>query len=88
LFESLFAEDETGNGSWQVGGKTISPDAITAPQLHIVSTTDRIVPEDSAVTSGERLLLSQGHVGMIVGSRAQAAMWEPLHVWLSRLSPQ
>jgi polyhydroxyalkanoate synthase len=88
MFESLFAEDETGNGSWQVGGKTISPDAITAPQLHIVSTTDRIVPEDSAVTSGERLLLSQGHVGMIVGSRAQAALWEPLHVWLSRLSPQ
>jgi polyhydroxyalkanoate synthase len=85
MFESLFAADLPGSGAWSVGGKLIDPAAIFAPQLHIVSTTDRIVPQASAVRSGEQLLIEQGHVGMIVGSRARTGLWEPLDGWLSRL---
>lgn len=55
--------------------------------LDVVATRDRIVPPGSALsavdTPGvERLALPLGHVGMIVGSRARAALWEPLAAWL------
>ena len=52
--------------------------------LNIVSTTDRIVPAATAVRAGERIDLALGHVGMVVGSRAKEALWEPLAGWLSR----
>lgn len=83
LFEGLFAQDQTGNGTWSVGGSTVDLAAIPCAQFHITSTTDRIVPHATALTSGERLDLAQGHVGMIVGSRARTSLWEPLESWLS-----
>ncbi len=84
LFDSFFAADLAGRGEWRVGGKSIDPAALDCPSLHIVSTIDRIVPAASAISSGERLDLALGHVGMVVGSRGRAALWEPLDAWLSR----
>ena len=84
LFEAFFAGDVTGHGGWRVGGETIDPATLGCPLLNIISTSDRIVPAASAPRAGERLELSQGHVGMIVGSRASEALWEPLAAWLSR----
>ena len=84
MFEALFAADATGAGAWTVGGTVIDPDALAIPLLNIVSTTDRIVPHATAVRSGERLDLALGHVGMVVGRKARAALWEPLEAWLSR----
>ena len=54
------------------------------PVLNIVSTSDRIVPAATALRAGERLELAQGHVGMVVGSKAKEKLWEPLADWLSR----
>lgn len=85
LLEDMYGCDLTGSGTWQVGGQAVDPASITAPILNIVSTTDRIVPAASAAAFGEHLVLEQGHVGMIVGSRARAALWEPLAAWLSHL---
>lgn len=87
LFETLFEQDLTGLGAWQVAGKPVDPGRLPCPILNIVSTTDRIVPHASAMHAGERLDLAQGHVGMIVGSRARDSLWEPLHRWLSRPRP-
>jgi polyhydroxyalkanoate synthase len=84
MFESLFAADATGAGRWRVAGQAIDPAALSIPLLNIVSTTDRIVPAATAVRAGERLDLALGHVGMVVGGRAKAALWEPLADWLSR----
>jgi len=84
LFESLFAGDSTGAGSWTVAGAAIEPAALEIPLLNIVSTTDRIVPAATASQAGERLDLALGHVGMVVGSRAREVLWEPLAGWLSR----
>jgi polyhydroxyalkanoate synthase len=85
LFEAFFAADRTGKGAWQVAGETIDSEALPCPFLNIVSTTDRIVPAASAALAGERLDLDLGHVGMVVGSRAREALWEPLERWLSRV---
>ncbi len=78
LFELFYAADATGTGAWLA-----RPEALPCPQLHIVSTSDRIVPAASAPGGGERLELAQGHVGMVVGSAAEAMLWEPLARWLS-----
>ena len=84
LIEDFFGADLPGQGLWRVGGETIAPGRLGLPVLDIVSTTDRIVPAASAMGAGERLELSKGHVGMIVGSRARILLWEPLAAWLSR----
>lgn len=80
LFEYLFGRDVTGRGEW----RPADPDALPCPFLDIVSTSDRIVPAASSTGAGERLALAQGHVGMVVGSRARTVLWAPLAAWLSR----
>ena len=84
LFEDFFAADLPGTSGWEVGGEIVRPDRLDMPLLNIVSMSDRIVPAASAMPIGERLELPQGHVGMVVGSRAKEALWEPLAAWLSR----
>jgi polyhydroxyalkanoate synthase len=84
MMEDLFGADLTGTGAWRVTGETVDPARIDAPMLHVVSTTDRIVPHASAFRAGERLDLALGHVGMVVGSRGREALWEPLAAWLFR----
>lgn len=84
MFEGLFRDDLPGTGRWRVGGEIVDPASLAMPLLNIVSTTDRIVPHATAPRAGERLDFSLGHVGMVVGSRAEAALWEPLAAWLSR----
>lgn len=84
LFEDMYGADLPGRGLWRVGGTQIDPDALPCPILNIVSTSDRIVPHESAMSAGERLDLKLGHVGMIVGRGAKKALWEPLAGWLSQ----
>jgi polyhydroxyalkanoate synthase len=84
LLVDMFGGDVTGEGRWAVDGTIIDPAALDCPVLDIISTTDRIVPAASAAGIGETLSLALGHVGMIVGRRARAALWEPLARWLSQ----
>jgi polyhydroxyalkanoate synthase len=86
MFEDLLGADVTGTGQWRVAGQLVDPAALPCPVLDVVSTVDRIVPAATAHGAGERLDLALGHVGMIVGSRAPGALWEPLDAWLSRVS--
>lgn len=83
MFEGFFDRDAPGRGAWRVGREIVDPAALACPLLNIVSTIDRIVPAASAPRAGQRLDLALGHVGMIVGSRARQALWEPLAAWLS-----
>ena len=84
LFEDFFAADLPGRGGWMVGGQAIVPAGLDIPVLNIVSASDRIVPQASAMQSGEKIALAQGHVGMVVGSRARESLWEPLAAWLDQ----
>ena len=75
-------------GDWKVCGTTIDPAAIAAPALVVIPSQDRIVPPASAAALADRLpaaekrVLNAGHIGMIVGRRAQTALWSPLADWL------
>lgn len=83
LAESLFRDDASGHGLWRVGGRIVDPAALRCPVLDIVSSTDRIVPAASAAGIGRRHLLTQGHVGMVVGGRREESLWRPLAQWLA-----
>ena len=84
LFEDFFAADRPGRGAWEVADRPVRAEALQTPVLNFVSTSDRIVPAATALRVGERLELVQGHVGMVVGSKARESLWEPLAAWLSR----
>jgi len=85
LFDDFLVADLPGRGNWGVGGKIIRPEAIETPIMSFVSTTDRIVPAATSTTAGVQAQLSLGHVGMIVGARARAGLWQKLADWLTGL---
>jgi len=86
LFDDFLVGDLPGRGKWQVAGKIVRPEAIEAPIMSFVSTTDRIVPAATSTTAGVQTQLSLGHVGMIVGARARPGLWQPLADWLTGLT--
>lgn len=85
LAEALFRDNLPGRGAWPVGGQRIDAAAMTLPILDVIAARDRIVPAAAALTTagpGLPLALDAGHVGMVVGSRAPALLWDPLAAWL------
>lgn len=85
LFEDFVAADLPGKSGWQIGGQPVGPDRLTCPAIDFVSMSDRIVPATTASGIAPRHDLSAGHVGMIVGSKARAQLWQPLADWLSTI---
>ncbi len=75
-------------GAWRVAGEVVLPEALRAPCFVAIPARDRIVPRGSAQALADRLHGAvvhgplAGHVGMVAGSRAQAALWAPLLGWL------
>jgi polyhydroxyalkanoate synthase subunit PhaC len=80
---------ETGGPAhgWWIGDVDIKP--TLHPALLVISQTDRIVPAAvaqplaDAWAGSQALSVNAGHVGMVVGSRRQALLWEPLRDFLS-----
>ncbi|MBR0553397.1 alpha/beta fold hydrolase [Sphingomonadaceae bacterium LXI357] len=85
MFDDFFAADLPGQARWQVRGKVAMPSLIDAPMVEFVSTTDRIVPAATAIGLRDQRTTSAGHVGMVVGSRAREALWQPLADWITAL---
>ncbi len=83
LFELFYAQDVTGAGMWGIGDQRFTLDQLTCPSLSIGSSTDRIVPATASPLLRDNLELALGHVGMMVGSRAGEALWQPLSHWIS-----
>jgi polyhydroxyalkanoate synthase len=83
MFERFFAADDPGAGRWRIEGTAIDPARLPCPVIDFVSTRDRIVPAATSIARGTRRDVDAGHVGMIVGSRARAALWEPLADWIA-----
>lgn len=85
LFDDFIAADRPGRRRWTIRGRTVAPDALARPAAEWVSATDRIVPAATAAGLADRRDLALGHVGMIVGGRARALLWEPLAAWIAAL---
>jgi len=85
LMEDFIARDLPGSGAWRIAGAAAGPARLDCPAIDFVSRHDRIVPAASAADLPDRHDVAAGHVGMIVGSRRRAELWEPLADWLSAL---
>jgi polyhydroxyalkanoate synthase len=85
LMADMFVGNVTGEGRWRIGDTIVDPAKLTMPILNIISTTDRITPAESAWPGGDVRVLNQGHVGMMVGSRASTSVWPILRDWLSQV---
>jgi polyhydroxyalkanoate synthase len=81
LFERGFAGNMLAR-DWVVGGERVDPAAISCPWLDIRASDDRIVPAAAAPPAPERRTVPLGHVGMIVGSRAEQEVWTLVREWL------
>lgn len=83
-----YGGNATAAGAWRIAGRPVDPTRLAMPALVMAPQHDRIVPHASAVAlagaiPGARLLSpALGHIGMIVGGGAPAAVWEPLAGWL------
>lgn len=86
LVERCYGTDEPGAGRWSVAGTIAAPQTLSCPTLAIASTTDRIVPSAATPPLRERIDLALGHVGMMVGGRAESALFRPLADWIARHS--
>jgi len=75
-------------GTWRVAAAPVRPQALSIPSFVAIPGRDRIVPPESALALA-RLLPGAvvhrprgGHVGMVAGSGAKAALWQPLLNWI------
>ncbi|MDP3415307.1 alpha/beta fold hydrolase [Falsiroseomonas sp.] len=77
--------------AWRVAGAAVDPAGLAMQSFVAVPARDRIVPPASAQALAARLrapLVHQaaaGHIGMVAGSQAEAALWRPLLAWLRGL---
>ena len=79
-------------GEWNVEGIAIAPEKLTIPTLVAVPENDYIVPPAAT----EMLIASlahatvirpqAGHVGMVIGHRAEQELWRPFTQWVLSLA--
>ncbi len=83
-----YLDNKVVNGQWKIGSKKIDARKIKKPSLVIVPAKDKIVPPASAKPLSEQLqdayILTPdcGHISMMVGSRAEKEVWEPMKDWI------
>ena len=86
-----YGANAPARGEWRVAGLPVRPEALRLPAFVAVPGRDRIVPPEGARPLAERIagaVLHQpasGHIGMVAGRRAEAALWAPLLEWLRAL---
>lgn len=86
-----YGRNDPARGAWRVAGLAVDPRAISASTFVAIPARDRIVPPQSARPLAALLPRAAvhepaaGHIGMVAGSGAEAALWRPLSAWLSTL---
>jgi polyhydroxyalkanoate synthase len=84
-----YGENRPERGRWRIAGAPVLPERYGGPALVVVPARDRIVPPASAEALVRRMPHATvhrplaGHIGMVVGRSAEAALWRPLGDWLA-----
>jgi poly(3-hydroxyalkanoate) synthetase len=77
-------------GCWRIAAAPVRPETLSMPSFVAIPGRDRIVPPESAIALARSIPGAVvhrprgGHVGMVAGSGARAALWEPMLAWLRR----
>jgi polyhydroxyalkanoate synthase len=90
----FYQQNRLVRGEVSIGGRPVDLSRITASLLTIAGAHDHLVPPAMArplerlVASADReyLELEAGHVGLLAGSGARAALWPKVTDWLNRRS--
>lgn len=83
-----YRDNKPARNQWRLGKKIIRPETFFKPAFFALPSADRIVPPQSARALAARMPKAHivepqaGHIGMMVGSRAQQSLWGPLCDWL------
>ena len=86
-----YGQNTPARGEWRIAGEAVQPSRIRMPTFIAAPGQDRIVPPASAVALAaaiEGAVLhrpNSGHIGMVAGPRAPAALWKPLLDWFRSL---
>lgn len=89
-----YGRNEPMRGQWRVAGEVVEPHRLSVPSFVVVPGRDRVVPPSSALPLADRIpgaVLHRpvaGHVGMVAGSGAEAALWHALRNWVQALPSQ
>jgi len=84
-----YGENTPARGEWAVAGLPVNPGDWRGPAFVAIPARDRIVPPASALPlaaaiPGATVHIAQaGHIGMVAGQGAEAALWRPLLDWLN-----
>jgi poly(3-hydroxyalkanoate) synthetase len=76
---------------WRVAGLAVDPAKLTIPAFCAIPARDRLVPALSAQKLAAALPQASiiepraGHIGMVAGTHAKSALWEPFTDWLHGL---
>ncbi|MCI4662550.1 MAG: hypothetical protein MRY63_12115 [Neomegalonema sp.] len=85
-------DNATMRGHWQIDGQRITPRAVPVPMAIIASASDTITPVESALAPmhgaraarfAQRISPRSGHIGMLVGTRAESELIAPLTRFLA-----
>lgn len=90
--EELYQQNRLYNDEHWVGGRRVRLSDIECPVLTIGATRDTICPPDAACALNEKvssdvtdtLIVPGGHVGAVVGSRAQKQLYPGMAEWFRR----
>lgn len=88
-----YGANSIGRGNWVCGGRVINPAELACPLWLAVPSGDRIVPPESALAlyraAGQGIVYRPplGHIGMMVGGKAERELWQPLSTWLKDTLP-
>jgi polyhydroxyalkanoate synthase len=86
-----YGTNAAANGNWRVAGLPVIPENLAIPAFAAIPGRDKLVPVASALPLARRLKNARiiepaaGHIGMIAGTNAQSALWEPFIQWLHGL---
>ncbi|MBS7790339.1 alpha/beta fold hydrolase [Roseococcus sp. SDR] len=86
-----YGRNTPARGEWAVAGLPVTPAEWKGPSFVAVPARDRIVPPAAALPLAAALpgaqvhLAKAGHIGMVAGENAEAALWRPLRDWIKGL---
>lgn len=87
-----YGENRPVQGRWLVDGRPVLPQDWKRPALVVLPERDKLVPKEGAAAllaqmpQASRLDAPSGHIGMVVGPRAEAGLWQPLAGWLRQVA--
>lgn len=86
-----YGANTPANGAWRVAGLAVDPARLDIPAFCAIPAKDRLVPSVSAQALAARLPKvtviepRAGHIGMVAGTQAKSALWQPFTDWLHSL---